>query len=542
MDTTTIHDHSVRATLTEEDISDARSAMAATWDRMDVSGCCVVDGHGMKVSVHRGHLVVVDGLGPYRRERRYARATHGLSRVVIVGGSGSLTLDALRWLDGLGIHLLVLEDGAPIFASMASGRDDARLRREQAKAGMSPLGLALSRDLLSIKVRGQSDNLRRMNREVEADALASMAVAIEDSESIKEARDLEATAALAYFQAWVDVGVGARFARRDRERVPVHWGRFDGRRSMLNSVSGNRKAERPVNAILNYLYSLLEAESVTACRVVGLDPGLGFVHSDSLNKPSLALDIMEAVRPQVESYVLDLMERRTFRKLDFIEGPDGHVRILAPLTHELAETISRWRRAVAPIVERVAQVLGSAISGKWTATHPLTGRERRRAQIEVKARKYPTIASLQIASRAGVHQRPADEGDRAPRVTCQGCGVILPRSRMTNCPECFTALPGQDEVSRRRRGAGIAATRAELESWRRSEQESTGIPAVGPGRPIDRVASERFRSELLPRLAGVKLVDIMAAIGCAKSTASAIRSGKQTPHVRHWSALAQLGQ
>ena len=47
------------------------------------------------------------------------------------------------------------------------------------------------------------------------------------------------------------------------------------------SAASNRKAERPVNAMLNYLYALVEAEAILACRTVGLDAGLGIVHADA---------------------------------------------------------------------------------------------------------------------------------------------------------------------------------------------------------------------------------------------------------------------
>ena len=104
---------------------------------------------------------------------------------------------------------------------------------------------------------------------------------------------------------------------------------------MLASAASNRKAERPVNAILNYLYSLVEAEAILACQVVGLDAGLGIVHADAKGRQSLALDLMEPVRPEVDRFVLDMVERRTFRKAEFTETSDGHVRLLAPLTHQL---------------------------------------------------------------------------------------------------------------------------------------------------------------------------------------------------------------
>jgi integrase len=61
--------------------------------------------------------------------------------------------------------------------------------------------------------------------------------------------------------------------------------------------------------------------------------------------------------------VLDLLERRTFRKAEFTESSDGHVRLLAPLTHELAETMPLWAKSLGPIAEHVA----TYSARPWTA-------------------------------------------------------------------------------------------------------------------------------------------------------------------------------
>jgi hypothetical protein len=49
-----------------------------------------------------------------------------------------------------------------------------------------------------------------------------------------------------------------------------------------------------------------------------------------------------------------------------------------------------------------------------------------------------------------------------------------------------------------------------------------------------------FRREILPRLQGVKLSEIMAAAGISKGYASNVRAGKFTPHLSTWAALAKL--
>jgi CRISPR-associated protein Cas1 len=52
-----------------------------------------------------------------------------------------------------------------------------------------------------------------------------------------------------------------------------------------------------MNAILSFLYTLLVHEVAAALESVGLDPQVGFLHRDRPGRPSLALDIMEELRP-----------------------------------------------------------------------------------------------------------------------------------------------------------------------------------------------------------------------------------------------------
>jgi CRISPR-associated protein Cas1 len=53
----------------------------------------------------------------------------------------------------------------------------------------------------------------------------------------------------------------------------------------------------PVNALLSFLYTLLTHDCRSACESVGLDPAVGFLHRDRPGRPSLALDLMEEMRP-----------------------------------------------------------------------------------------------------------------------------------------------------------------------------------------------------------------------------------------------------
>jgi CRISPR-associated endonuclease Cas1 len=487
---------------------------------------CVADGIGLRLSVERGALVITDGIGDHCRTRHFDKATHGLRRVVVMGTTGTVSIDALHWCSRLGIGVVMLAlDGTAQLASTPRLTDDARLRRTQAFATNEPYGLDVARWLISRKLLGQGALvLRRFAESEVAETIGDLALAVEDAATIDGIRQLEASAAALYFGVWSGRSESApRFAAKDRIRIPPHWSRYEGRRSVLASSVQNRKAERPVNALLNYLYALVEAEAIIACQAVGLDPGLGLTHADTRGRASLALDIMEPVRPEVDDFVLGLVERRTFRKVDFVEAPDGYVRLRSPLTHELAETMPRWAKSLAPIAEHVAHVFGKAMAGTYSAPTPLTRNRTRTAQAVVKARKV----SASAAAASSVRLQKSATTDALPLWTCPDCGGAVTNLRHVRCDSCIAADPAQAPEIRGRRGEAIAARKRALVEWDKANPDVVYDP-------------ELFRRDILPRLATLKLMDIAEAAGCSKASASDIRRGKWAPHVSTWRGLALL--
>ena len=323
-----------------EDLTDAREAIERTFcrDSLDPS-VAVADGHGVRVRVERGHLEVRDGLGPDRRVRRYPRADRTLRRLVILG-DGYLTFQALRWCRATGTSAALIDGDGVVLASSTPGLTTRWLRRAQAMAMGTEPGLAIVRDLLRVKVLGQARVARnQLDSPETADTMEGWASALDEIQSLEDARGVEAQAGQAYFAAWPTENV-LRFISNHAGRVPPHWYRFDGRRSAIRGRGvSNQRAERPLNGILNYCYRLAEIEAQLAIVAVGLDPGLGLLHADYPGRDSLVLDLLEVLRPEVEGYVLRLIAERTFKKSDFAELEDGHVRLLAPLSHELVETV-----------------------------------------------------------------------------------------------------------------------------------------------------------------------------------------------------------
>jgi CRISPR-associated protein Cas1 len=98
-------------------------------------------------------------------------------------------------------------------------------------------------------------------------------------------------------------------------RVPDSELRWNGR--------SRRPPLDPVNALLSFLYTLLTHDCRSACESVGLDPAVGFLHRDRPGRPSLALDLVEELRPVLaDRLALSLINRRQLGPKDF-ERQDG---------------------------------------------------------------------------------------------------------------------------------------------------------------------------------------------------------------------------
>jgi CRISPR-associated protein Cas1 len=92
----------------------------------------------------------------------------------------------------------------------------------------------------------------------------------------------------------------------------------------------NGRSRRPpldaVNALLSFLYTLLAHDCRAALESVGLDPAVGFLHRDRPGRPSLALDLMEELRPVLaDRLALSLINRRQLRARDFTTMDGGAV-------------------------------------------------------------------------------------------------------------------------------------------------------------------------------------------------------------------------
>ena len=81
-----------------------------------------------------------------------------------------------------------------------------------------------------------------------------------------------------------------------------------------------------MNSLMSFLYTLLTNEVASALEVVGLDPYVGFLHQDRPGRPSLALDLMEELRPvMADRLALSLVNRKQVTGKGFTRKESGGI-------------------------------------------------------------------------------------------------------------------------------------------------------------------------------------------------------------------------
>jgi CRISPR-associated endonuclease Cas1 len=484
-------------------------------------GVVTLHGYGVQARVDRGHLVLEDGIGTRRYSARFARVGHGLKRLVIIGSDGNISLAALRWLADQGAAFVMLERDGSVLATTGPVRpSDARLRRAQSLAIQSGSALRIASKLIDKKLLGQEHVARYKLLDVQtAEMISGYRTQLAQAATSERIRIIESQAAGAYWSMWRNLPIN--FPRKDKPRIPEHWRTFGNRASPL--TGSPRLAVNPPNAILNYLYALLESESRLAAAALGLDPGIGVLHVDTPGRDSLACDLMETVRPQIDGFLVDWITRETLKREWFFEQRDGNCRLMASLASRLSETAPTWGRAVAPVVEWVAQSL-------WTSARKTTRRDQ--------------VLSTPLTQRRRSEGRGKQfvlEAKTAPRPDkiCSGCGAATRLGR--NCAKCGREISREKLIELAKVGrvaAQSAKSRKKHSETQRQHEAAKRAWRSSPGR--DWPDGNTYLRQIQPRLAEITISALASTLGISEPYAAQVRAGQHRPHPRHWLALAKL--
>jgi len=275
-------------------------------------------------------------------DKEFEISAKKVERIIITTGA-FLSTDAIKFAVENNIDLVFLDEfGNPYGRVWHSKLGSTTLiRRKQLELAEIEAGLELAKSWIAQKFDNQVDFLKRMansrpNKESEILEYANRIEGIKDklgevTGGLEEKRGtimgLEGSAGRIYFEALAFI-VPERFEFEGRSRNP---------------------AKDEFNCFLNYAYGVLYSLVEKACIIAGLDPYVGFIHTDNYNKKSLVFDLIDMFRTYADQTVVYLFSQRKVKKecFDEIKGgytlnKDGKAVLIAALNETLEKT-QRYR-------------------------------------------------------------------------------------------------------------------------------------------------------------------------------------------------------
>lgn len=220
----------------------------------------------------------------------------------------------------MGIQLSFYSPNGRFYCQTAGdAQGNVLLRREQYRRADSPLGC---RDLAGYLLAGKLYNARWVLERATRDhalrldvprlkeasaALAEAGKTLLEQPDTDSVRGVEGAAAQRYFSVFDELilqNKDAFFFRKRSRRPPLD----------------------RMNALLSFVYTLLAGDCAAALRGAGLDPYVGYLHTDRPGRLSLALDLMEELRPVLgDRFALRLVNSRALTPENFDERENGAV-------------------------------------------------------------------------------------------------------------------------------------------------------------------------------------------------------------------------
>ena len=244
---------------------------------------------------------------------------HNLEAIVSFGYRGASPA-LMGGCAGRNISLCFLTPQGKFLARITgSVKGNVILRKRQYEASIdSDISLGIARNCILGKVYNSRWVLERATRDhglqVDVEQMKRASGFLKDS--------------LGYIEACTDM---AQLRGYEGEAASVYFGVFNQmilqqKKDFAFSGRNKRPPLDNVNAMLSFVYTLLTGMVASALETVGLDPYVGFMHADRPGRVSLALDLIEELRPVLaDRFVLALINRKMITGKDFTKKEDGAV-------------------------------------------------------------------------------------------------------------------------------------------------------------------------------------------------------------------------
>ncbi len=250
-----------------------------------------------------------------KEEKREVSARKVRSIVITTGAS--LSTDAIQLAIEKNIDIVFVDKYGDPYGRIWHGKlgSTTAIRRSQLQIAETEAGVKLAVSWMVRKIDNQIEYLisARQKRSRLSEAIGKKIDSLQDSReeiaalsgTLDEIREqiflLEARAAQRYWEA-VNLLLPEQYQFKERSRRP---------------------ATDEFNCLLNYAYGVLYSAVERACILAGLDPYVGFIHSDGYNKVSLVFDLIECYRIWAEEVVIGLFAARLVKKELFFQLHNG---------------------------------------------------------------------------------------------------------------------------------------------------------------------------------------------------------------------------
>lgn len=133
----------------------------------------------------------------------------------------------------------------------------------------------------------------------------------------------------------------------------------------LNFKNRNRRPPLdPVNSVLSLCYTLLHYEFVREIEMIGLDPFIGFYHQFDYGRESLACDLVELYRTDVDRFVWRIFRERNFSERDFTYNENRAGCYMKKSARERFYFLhEEWSRDIRPDLREEVRMLANRING-----------------------------------------------------------------------------------------------------------------------------------------------------------------------------------
>lgn len=276
----------------------------------------LLDGYGMSMRIDGAKLHIKNGsekLGEGGEEYVFSPKKIDVDNVVLYGRSGTISVDAIRWLIKHNVQITLLDWNGKLLTTMLPP-ESVQVKTKFAQYvsyGDMTKRIAIARKLLEAKfLRTQAvlDWLKNRYEIVNNDFS-------KEEELFKKAKTISEL-------MMVEGRIAAHYWKEFKKIIPDKL-EFNGRKT----IEHPKGASDQVNTMLNYGYSLLEAECKKAINSAGLDVHVGFLHEMNNGKHSLAYDLQEPFRFLIDLAVISLVEREEMHKSDFIRTENYNLRL-----------------------------------------------------------------------------------------------------------------------------------------------------------------------------------------------------------------------